>query len=1292
MKKHEITTRVGAVILAASMIVGEAVPAFAAEKTVADGALAAVSVITAGEAEEIVPESTETEETEISETEDTEEVFDVEDVLLADEVGVSTVIGLEGETEYIIMSSDDNKVQVKYVYADQAEVIKAGSIELNGAPIAADANGLYNVNGRFYSSVYYSADGNYTRYSNDITDYIITTVKPVYNEQTGLYDFNGKSYIYYNTVYSRDAQGSYVYDANGSRMEVSYYINPNDEVTGSATVNVTAEGSYLNYSDIQKAVGKKISDTDTGYRYYEIGGKTYEYIGDYRSTNIGNNTYTVTIYGTRGSEISFDKRYQRITWNYVSNETEAGANGKVYEIGYQVEVDGVAAVLDYKTAEGETFTTSTYFSPARVFAVGEQAIYRVKAVYYTKTTDAVTGAVTYAIVAKGDWSEAYAYVTEGDKVLAAVPTVTGVTAALKKNSNTTYEVNWSAVADANRYSIQVLSSAVALDPAVISEYTWNNKARTVETWNGNTYYSLDLSGTTCSYYVETTAEDEDAFYGPKRNYYKYVAGTATDYDKTIEQYNPATGKNERVYVKKEYCDASDINVANYDYDTTQMVYYKTVDLDAPYVYIRVAARVTYENEIYVGTRGAYSAAAAVQLNNIALEKEANIPAVTGFKVENQTDGSFTLKWNPLNDGAKMRIYYTTDAAAFADGSYLYKLADPYDSVTGKKFTDQTGISELVKLADKRISYKDSLDPTSGEISSDGLDLEYGKKYYFIAVTYDSTLYNETRAPYVVWDNVAYVNYTDISAPTAAVSATRSLGTIFAPSTKSEKESITMTFGANSNITGYEIYRKSGKKYTKIATTTSRQYVDNGLKADTAYQYKVIAYNYNPVTKKTYKSDAVFFSAETSTNNYIDVKVTASSKTAAKVTWTKVTGATKYEIYRTNTYSADNNLSKSNSTGNDYTGIVNKKWTLVKTITNAKTTSYTDKKLTAGETYTYQVVATYTSGKATKQITDLASIALKISAPSNVKATLSGKKVKVTWTADKYAKKYEVRYKVYNAQSKAYNDDWTVKSLTKAAYTIPTSLKSGEYVKAQVRATDGKKWTSWSSVVDDTMVLAAVKGVKAVNTTVKDANGVESAAVKVSWKSVSGAKYYKVYRSTSPAVSYNADEKVYVNYSAVPIAKESNNDENNSIVYYDEYKGYSNTVTGTSVIDRGQLQPGVEYYYFVCAYAENGTAVSYGISANTSVVFNTVASFTAKAAKGKVTLTIKKTTGATSYVVYRSTKKNGTYTKLGSTKKTSYVDKTAKKGTTYYYKVVATGTNGLKADFAAESAAVKVKAK
>ena len=985
---------------------------------------------------------------------------------------------------------------------------------------------------------------------------------------------------------------------------------------------------------------KKVADTDTCTSYYDVDGKFYTKIFE----EDGN------LCAKADAEISFDKKHHQITWNQVTNQTEISQNGKLYYIGYQIKANGQNVELDNKTVDGQTFQNYSYlgYTSTGVYAAGEKVIYEVRAIYYTQVKDAKTGKCTYTIAKTGDWSAAYEYANEA--VAAAkktVPQVTGVAAALK--SAKTAEVTWAPVAEASDYTVSYISSNTELQ---ITDDTWKTGRLVVAVVNEKDYSSRSDFREACKKYEGYSRSDDEDEDG--NDIYTYYIGV----------------RNSSVSASRTYADFS---------------------VDGKYTYFAVCANVNNENDEYESENGAYSATVAVVTSDAA-----NVQAVTGLKVENNKDGSFNLKWNPVDDDTNIRIYYSTDASAFDNGAYLYGLANA-QTANGSAYVYDDSVNEAYQIAQRTVGFVD-VDGSQNELSSSSSDLENleaGKKYYFVAVTYDNSKYSTNRediTPYQVvkadGSVVKYGKFTDISAASNKVSATKEMGQLEKPDIKSEKNSITMTFTGKE--TGIEIYRKSGKKYKKIATTTSDQYVDKDLKADTTYSYKARTYAYNTVTKKTVYSDYVFFSAETSTDNYIDVKAVKASKNSVKLTWTKVKGATKYEIYRTSTSSTDTNYSKKNGIAS------NAKWKLVKTVNSAKTVKYTDKKLTSGESYAYKVVAVYKSGKDAKNIFDVAYVTLDLQTPQNVVALLSGSKVKVTWDADKYAKKYEVKYTKYNAQGKAYTDDPVVVSTKKANYTIK-GLKAGEYVNVQVRAYNGKKWSSWSRSDSAEMSLANVKSVSAKNVTVKDANGVASAKVKVSWKKVSGAAYYRVYRSTNPATIYNKDTKTYFMPSAcTSIVKESNTDEDSyyNTVKYDDYKGWSGTIVGTSAIDGGQLQSGVTYYYYVVAYAENGTAVSNGVVKNASVVFNADASITKiTAKKGKTTLTLGKVAGAKKYVVYRSTNAKKGFKQIGTTKKTTYVDKTTKKGKTYYYKVVAVGKNGLKADFeTAMSSAKKVKAK
>lgn len=140
------------------------------------------------------------------------------------------------------------------------------------------------------------------------------------------------------------------------------------------------------------------------------------------------------------------------------------------------------------------------------------------------------------------------------------------------------------------------------------------------------------------------------------------------------------------------------------------------------------------------------------------------------------------------------------------------------------------------------------------------------------------------------------------------------------------------------VTGYQIYRATAEngKYKKVKTIKGASTVTATLPANKgtkAYYYKVRAY-------KTISGTNVY-------GEFSDVKSCAPKKPSGtsakamsgkkiKVTWKKVSSASGYEVYR---------ATKKNGA-----------YKKVKTITNKKTVSFTDKSLKKGKNYYYKVRA------------------------------------------------------------------------------------------------------------------------------------------------------------------------------------------------------------------------------------------------------------------------------------------------------------------------------------------------
>jgi fibronectin type 3 domain-containing protein len=144
-------------------------------------------------------------------------------------------------------------------------------------------------------------------------------------------------------------------------------------------------------------------------------------------------------------------------------------------------------------------------------------------------------------------------------------------------------------------------------------------------------------------------------------------------------------------------------------------------------------------------------------------------------------------------------------------------------------------------------------------------------------------------------------------------------------------SVDLSWSAVTGATGYSIYRKAekAKDFVLCGNTQNTTYTDTGLAAGTVYEYKVSAYIYD---------DDFFGEASplvTICTNPGTVKLTIKAgEEKARLTWTKVTGATSYDIYG------------SDGMGGYY----------LLTTTNSNTNSYVLEGLTTGETYSFYIIA------------------------------------------------------------------------------------------------------------------------------------------------------------------------------------------------------------------------------------------------------------------------------------------------------------------------------------------------
>lgn len=1043
----------------------------------------------------------------------------------------------------------------------------------------------------------------------------------------------------------------------------SYVTKANEVVPVGAVANLTTPAAA------EQAAGGVNVDGKDDCEYYTVGGKQYTNISD-------NGTY---YYVAANSEISLTHVKPWIQWNRLSNDNVLLNNNKAVKIGYQVKVNDVveanADTIAADSAEGVmAIRTNTNATLDTLVGPGESAKISVRGIYYveTKTKDAKNQDVTsYTVVAKGDWSETYTFAPE-TAALKEVPMIGGLTATVSSDSDDVI-LKWNPVKEATGVCGYMISSKVPLDGILTSE-------------NFGKIYQI----------VRRLGWDED-YNIPEAD--KALFGTVNPSDLTIRELYGMEQKSDSFKVSFNRGDAH------------------------PYRYF--ALQTSGEIEGYVNnTTSKYSNIAGV-VTPITL----NNPQVQGFKVEKKNDGSYSLVWNPVN-AANMVIYVyeQQNLPEFfnRDELNVQKTKKNPDGTETKYGNSNEYLTNEQKALINKVKAVDvsKAEMKNGEKYVSGL--KPGVTYYFTAFTYD-----DEGTPYTVATSAdgTEVYTSDVYfSPASAVASIKYALTKPAVKTKASKDSIKLTLGLGEDVTGYQIYRKNNKnKWKKIATTTDDVYTDADLKENTKYSYRVRSYYYNKDNKKTFYSDYTYKTVSTSQVTNIALNVTMKSTSQAKLTWTKVGKAEKYEIYRSNSENVDpKTVSKKYKTGNNFAqALENAKYELVKTVKKAKTTSYTDKKLKSGEKYSYVIIAYFKDGKTSQYIYDTAEIAFEVQEPTNVLSENKGTSAKITWNADKFASKFEVRYKIYDKYGKILSDKWTVKSTKKNSYTIK-GFEYGGYADVQVRAYGkNKTYSEWSKVTTTTSLKVA-KDIKAKNVTETLTDGkTKKAAVKISWKKVSGAKYYKVYRSTKTAI-YNKDEKKYYYVTDQElIAKESNDTEGyhtdaesqESKFYegqevYTEYFGETGSVVGTSAVDRAQLLDGVTYYYSVVAFGEKDTKIASYVSETNfdeenstqyrykatskpaSVVFNKDLKISSikNSKKGQVAIKYNKVKDAKQYVIYRADKKNGEFKKIGTSKKTSYTDKKVSKGKTYYYKVVATGTNKAKANMEVTSSVKKIKVK
>jgi fibronectin type 3 domain-containing protein len=331
----------------------------------------------------------------------------------------------------------------------------------------------------------------------------------------------------------------------------------------------------------------------------------------------------------------------------------------------------------------------------------------------------------------------------------------------------------------------------------------------------------------------------------------------------------------------------------------------------------------------------------------------------------------------------------------------------------------------------------------------------------VSATYvDNAVVNATTYSYAV----VAVNGGRVSGASAAVTATPVAAAPSMPTNVAiavGDAQLTLTWSAPAGATAYRVYRNN----VLVASPDTASYADTGLTNGTAYAYRIAAVKLNSV--ESAKTTAVSGTPVAATPATPTGLAATPGSASMSLTWTAVSGATAYRVYRS--------------------GVL---------VGSPTTNAFTDSGLTNGAAYSWTVAAVKQNSAPSALSGSVSStpIAAAPSAPTGLAASPGDGQVALTWTAPAGADAYAV-----------YRDGTLVASPLTASYTDLAAANGASHTYYVVAF----RQNSVASAASSTVTSTAVAATPLAPTGLAAAPG--DASMSLSWTPSVGATGYRVYR-------------------------------------------------------------------------------------------------------------------------------------------------------------------------------------